>query len=296
MEHDNRLFAGLIGLADTCVCMFLYGKSAYYDIAHSAVASLLEKTDFDIFLAVDQANAGSLKLQPSSRIHIKQMFGMVRVGHRSIPFLLKFQALKACLDLTKADQILLMDADTFLVANIGDKEIRDAIQGYDFGMVEQRTIKGSSMTRCDFLEHYRKHTLVWFDSHSKPPLLSDFRFYNSGVVLGRNSAFASLTDWAIKTISFRTENHQIGQHMIADQDYFQYWMNTLYPGCCKTLEWKWNHCPHWDDSFPNPQALVLHFSNFCRGPDRLHLLRIFCYKRLHIVKKLLFKDRGANLK
>jgi hypothetical protein len=54
--------------------------------------------------------------------------------------------------------------------------------------------------------------------------------------------------------------------MVADQDYFQHWANTLHPGACAELPWEWNHCEWWDEDFPAPDARILHFSNFCLGP------------------------------
>lgn len=267
--------------------MLLYGKRLYYEIGCQAVASMLNRTDFEIFLAVDHNNIQRLNLKPSFRIHIEPIFYRKPVSHRSIPFLLKFRALQACLNHSKAEQIVLMDADTVVVTDIGGKDIHDALNGYDFGMVEQRTIKGSSMTRREFLDHYQRHTLAWFDPSAHPPALDDFRFYNSGIVLGKHSAFEALVNWAITTMNCKADHHQVGHHMIADQDYFQYWTNTLHPGCCQTLPWKWNHCQHWDHGFPDPGSVVLHFSNFCKGPDRLHLLRMNFHICLLSLKRLI---------
>jgi hypothetical protein len=63
-------------------------------------------------------------------------------------------------------------------------------------------------------------------------------------------------------------DHQVGMHMIADQDYLQYWVHNLKPGSCILLPWYWNHCRHWAEGFPRPGARVIHFSNFCNGPDQ----------------------------
>ena len=75
-----------------------------------------------------------------------------------------------------------------------------------------------------------------------------------------------LLPWAFQTIARQPGDHQIGEHMIADQDYFQYWANRLHPGTCAELPWYWNHCEYWDESFPRLGVLFAHFSNFCNGP------------------------------
>jgi hypothetical protein len=145
-----------------------------------------------------------------------------------------------------------------------------ALEGRSLGMVEQPGIRGSGMEHSDFLSHYRDHTLQWFENSRDPaPDPNDFRFYNSGVVVGRREAFAAVVDWAIASIRGTDREHQVGEHMIADQDYFQYWCNRLHPLSCTPLPWYWNHCEHWDVSFPRRGALVTHFSNFCAGPRRL---------------------------
>jgi hypothetical protein len=53
--------------------------------------------------------------------------------------------------------------------------------------------------------------------------------------------------------------------MVADQDYFQFWVNTLYPDA-RRHPWYWNHCEHWHPAFPRLGTLIAHFSNFCHGP------------------------------
>ncbi|MFH1155139.1 MAG: hypothetical protein V1793_15105 [Pseudomonadota bacterium] len=279
-------------MADTCICTLLYGRPLYYEIGRRAVVSMLRKTNFDIFLAVERGTSPILNLKPSSRLHIEPLLGELPPAfHRAFPFLLKFRALLACLHHTSAEQILLMDADTLIVADIRTRDVQNALNGHDFGMVEQTTITNSSMTRKDFLSHYNRHTLAWFDPSVRPPSLDNFRFYNSGVVLGKHGAFESLVDWAIAAIASKKSNHQVGNHMIADQDYFQYWTNSLRPDSCQTLPWTWNHCQHWDRGFPDTRALVLHFSNFCKGPDRLHQIRMVYYNHLLNLKTLLTRGR-----
>jgi GT2 family glycosyltransferase len=54
--------------------------------------------------------------------------------------------------------------------------------------------------------------------------------------------------------------------MVADQDLMQVYANVVAPDEVTNLDWSWNHCEWWDESFPNPAAKVIHMSNFGNGP------------------------------
>jgi len=186
--------------------------------------------------------------------------------HRAQRFLLKFTALQALLDSSRADVILMMDADAVVTRRLSERMIRHAMGPHPLAMVEQTGITGSTMSRREFLAHYTRHTLTLLDPDAQPPPVERFRYFNSGVVLGLREEWNRLVTWALTTIAGHAGEHQVGEHMIADQDYFQYWANTLHPGCCSELPWYWNHCEHWDLNFPHPNVLIAHFSNFCNGP------------------------------
>jgi hypothetical protein len=273
-------------MANTCVCVAVSGNRPYFLMGRHTVSTALKRTNFDIFLATESVTRSHVTFPTSSRLLIKELF-QEEHGHRSRPFLLKLHALQSCLEHTKADTILLLDADTAIVADLRHSEVERMLDGYDLGMVEQTTIRGSTMTRSDFLDHYRQHTLAWFNAPDLCPPLKQFRYFNSGVVLGTRQAFGRLLEWAIPLIARSSRPHQIGQHMIADQDYFQYWTNTVNPGCCRQLPWNWNHCQHWDRGFPHPKALIVHYSNFCMGPKRFQTLRCASYEFLLNIKRLL---------
>jgi hypothetical protein len=130
------------------------------------------------------------------------------------------------------------------------------------------------MTRADFLEHYERHPLVWLGDGTPPPTREAFRYFNSGVLLARRDGLEPFVAWALERMRAAGDAHQVGAHMIADQDYLQLWTNTLAPGSCTTLSWQWNHCEHWDEGFPRRGARIVHASNFCRGPRRLAGLRL----------------------
>jgi GT2 family glycosyltransferase len=70
--------------------------------------------------------------------------------------------------------------------------------------------------------------------------------------------------------------------MIADQDYLQVWANAMRMGNCTELNWRWNHCPQWDDNFPHPNALVIHLSNFCNGPTLEAITALKKYRSIPI--------------
>ncbi|WP_005038462.1 hypothetical protein [Holophaga foetida] len=245
-----------------CVCFFIHGSDAYYDAGREAVRSVLVHTDFPVFVSCDDKTR--LKLN-SSRLQVDEC-SRYSGAHRSWRFLGKFRALEACIRSSDEDLVLFLDADALLLQPLDDRLIRTALNHHPLGMVEQTTITGSTMNRTAFWEHYRQHSLSFIAPDLAPPTPSQFRYFNSGVVFGRKSTIAAITDWALSEIRRSSSDHCIGQHMIADQDYFQVWTNNLFPGICQELPWEWNHCEYWDVGFPRRTARIAHFSNFCNGP------------------------------
>ena len=244
------------------VCLLIEGASNYFQAGQQAILSVLERSNFNIFAAI----AGStLSLPADSRIIVTRLED-ARGSHRSAPFLRKLRALGACVKACSEEYIVWLDADAMFATKIESRDLEEALQNHALGMVEQTTISGTTMNRIDFLKHYTDFSLKFIAPGESPPAIERFRYFNSGFVLGKRSEIARLTRWAINSIAAATTAHQIGEHMIADQDYFQYWANNLYPGCCVSLPWYWNHCPHWDEGFPRPGARIVHFSNFCNGP------------------------------
>jgi GT2 family glycosyltransferase len=159
----------------------------------------------------------------------------------------------------------MLDADTVLVRPLSEEDVDAALGGAGLGLVEQETIVGSETTRSEFLDHYCRHTLAFLEPGAAPPALDAFRYYNSGVVLGRRAELEGLSTWALASIDAAERPYLVGEHMIADQDYVQYWANGPAQGRTVALSWDWNHCEHWHEPFPRAGARVLHFSNFCNG-------------------------------
>ncbi len=251
------------GGAAVCVCILAHGSPFYLKAGEIAAESVLTHSCFDVFLA----RGGSADDRPQQRrVRTCELAAPSPDAHRSLRFLAKFRALQACLRRTGARYVILLDADAVFARSTSVDDVAEALGDYDLGMVEQTTIKGSTLGRREFLMHYVEHTMVWFDTNAPAPDPGEFRYYNSGVVIGRTSTMREITQWALSRISETGRSHQVGRHMIADQDYFQFWACTLHPHRCTTLPWRWNHCEHWDEGFPDPRARIMHFSNFCAGP------------------------------
>lgn len=260
----------------TVVCMLVHGDEAYYRASTEAARSVLALTPFDLFLAHGLEAAPAVA--PSARLTLHPLADQPPSGHRAHRFLRKFRALAACLAASDARRVLLLDADAVFVRPCSERMAEAALGPRALAMVEQPTVTGSTMSRVEFLDHYVRHTLALLAPASAPPALATFRYFNSGVVLARRDEMAALVDWAASTIGGVAGEHQVGEHMIADQDYFQLWANGLHPERVAVLPWYWNHCEYWHPSFPRLGTLIAHFSNFCHGPaaatpDRMRALQ-----------------------
>lgn len=266
------------GAANVCVCVLAMGTREYARIADQTVMSVLEHTPFDVLLALDQP-APLPESASHPRVRIAVLDPLPGHSHRSRGFLCKFDALSACLNFSRAAWVLMLDADALVVRTMDEEDLAGALGGHVMGMAEQLTITGSDMSRKDFLHHYVNHTMVWFGNSASSPPLEDFHYYNAGVVVAQRAEMERLVNWAQQIISVSDKDHEVSGELIADQDYFQYWTNTLHPGCCVTLPWDWNHCEHWDNDFPRKGALILHLSNFCNGPAPSTLERMIEFRR-----------------
>ncbi len=248
-----------------CVLVLMHGHPNYYLAGRETVLSVLQHSDFDALVAAGPAP--DLALPPSPRVRVIGIGEPPPGQSRALRFLKKFEALSLSLRHTSTDYIVLLDADAVLVEKVTGDDVRAALDGHDLGMVEQTTIRGSGVGRADFLRHYTEYSLPFIAPGELPPSVDRFRFFNSGVVLGTWAGIKRIADWALNAIGNVSGEQQVREHMIADQDYFQYWVNNLHLGCCVSLPWYWNHCEHWDTPFPRRGARVVHFSNFCNGPD-----------------------------
>ncbi|MDG4896871.1 glycosyltransferase [Mesorhizobium sp. WSM4976] len=246
------------------ICILALGKPAYSLAAREALTSFLRHSDFEIYVTTDPDSAALLPRSPRLQLNL---VGTTSPSSRASGFLAKFEALTWCLERSGAEIVLQVDADAVLVRPLAAHDVADALGDGGMAMVEQTGIAGSAMGRHDFLAHYRNYTLAFVDGSLAAPREEDFRYFNSGVVIARASELRRFLDWTTACLRRLPPDHAIGGQMVADQDYFQIWTNTLAPERRRELPWQWNHCRHWDDGFPQQGALIAHFSNFCNGPD-----------------------------
>lgn len=245
------------------VSILAAGKIGYIVAARQAIKALLARTDFDIHVTTDAA--GEHFIPRSARVHI--YVADMQPEWRADLFLGKFVALENCLSHSSDDLVLALDADTVVLHELYEADVVEAIGSHDLGMVEQTTILGTSMHRREFLDHYSRVSLGFLLPEAAPPAEADFTYFNSGVILARRAGLREFLDWAATLRASRPAHHQVGEHMIADQDYFQVWSNTVRPGRTAVLLWGWNHCDKWDVGFVRDGAHIAHFSNFCLGPE-----------------------------
>ncbi|RTL93356.1 MAG: glycosyltransferase family 2 protein [Hyphomicrobiales bacterium] len=246
------------------ICMLALGKPGYALAAHEALQSFLRHSDLEIYVTTDPNSSALLPRSPRLHLNLVDTNGQ---SSRASGFLAKFEALAWCLERSGADIVLQVDADAVLLRRLAAQNVADALGDRGMAMVEQTGIAGSDMGRRDFLAHYRNYALAFVDGSLPAPREEDFRYFNSGVVIARADELRRFLDWTTACLRLLPPDHAIGGQMIADQDYFQIWTNTLAPERRRELPWQWNHCRHWDDGFPRQGALIAHFSNFCNGPD-----------------------------
>jgi hypothetical protein len=247
-----------------CVCILIHGDRRYHRAGRRAVSSVLRHSRFPVLVVTDDV---PLHERGSSRVRVVPLPRDSAESHRATPFLLKFRALEACLAEMPAARVLLLDADALFTADLDETHVEAALGGRGLGMVEQTAILGSAADRPFFLEHYRRYALAVLAPENAAPPLDRFRYYNSGVVLASREELERLVPWALETIATVGARHDAGEHMVADQDYFQVWANALHPESCTALPWRWNHSAAWDLGFPREDAWILHLTNFCRGPS-----------------------------
>lgn len=274
-----------------CVCILVHGDRRYWRAGRRAVASVLRYSDFPVLVAAgDGASLG----RASERLHRAWIALRPEESFRAAPFLLKLRALEICLRETRAERFVLLDADALFAAPIDAAMVDDALAGRGLAMAEQPRILGSELDRAAFLEHYRRYSLTLLAPGRAPPPLADFRYFNSGVVLATRAELARFLPWALATVAELGPRHEVGAHMVADQDYFQVWANTLHPGSCTTLPWRWNHAAAWDEGFPRRDALILHLTNSCRGPSAWRYLRLDLARAAQALGSKLPLRRGGS--
>ena len=258
------------------VVVLVHGRRRYFRAAREAIRSVLARTSFDV-VAVVGPGGGRLWLRSRRLRVIRQRDGVAR--GRAGAFLLKFRALATALRETRSSHVMVLDADAVVARRLTEADVVEALGDRPLGMVEQARILGGEMDR-DRLRAFAYDTMLPFFGAVPAGLQpSDLTYFNSGVVLAERETLFELTVWALERIEGEARPHEVGEHMVGDQDYFQYWVNVMHPGTCRALPWSWNHCEHWDEGFPRAQAKILHFSNFCHGPRSRTIRRMRAARR-----------------
>ena len=257
------------------VSILAAGRREYHRAARQAVLSVLERTPFDVVVSHDALPG--LRLPRSTRVGTA-LLPTREPGSRAAPFLRKFEAVRACLAEHDAPVVLQLDADALFCAPTSEADVEEALGGSAMAAAEQTTIVRTGWTRRELRDHFLRHSLEWIAPGTPAPELEAFRFFNSGVVIGSREAWADLTGWAFREIERTGPAHAVGEHMIADQDYVQFYASCVRPGSFRTLSWEWNHCEHWDEGFPRAEARIAHFSNFTFGPGRRQWLRMWALR------------------
>ncbi|MCF8524956.1 MAG: glycosyltransferase family 2 protein [Rhodoluna sp.] len=185
--------------------------------------------------------------------------------YKADAFLHKFEIWKQALVGNNEEIFVHLDADASFTGSFSSEILERDLGQRSIGMVEQPQILGSNpRSRRDLYEHYLKVAHAAVSPLSQKPNFQSFRFFNTGFVVFRRRALENFLSWVEEKIP--SVPREIDGRMVADQDLMQVYANEVAPDEVMQLDWSWNHCEWWDESFPNPHAKVIHMSNFCNGP------------------------------
>ncbi len=248
-------------MTDVTICIVSFGAPAYHAAAYQSVASALAHTDAEVLFLTD---TGEVDVPDDSRVtHLP----VLRPGEPTRRFMTKLEAWRFFLCRTATDVLILLDADAVFVRSTDSLELANLVAERDLAMVEQTRLLQMGWRRLDYWRHYCRTSLKAIDAHEKPPSVDCFRFFNSGFMACRRQGLGEFLEWADGVLP-RVDFNWAAQRgvVLTDQDFVQFWTNNLHPEYASTLDWSWNHCPHWDTGFPRPGGRVVHFSNFYRAP------------------------------
>jgi N-acetylglucosaminyl-diphospho-decaprenol L-rhamnosyltransferase len=181
------------------------------------------------------------------------------------PFLHKFEIWKQALVGNNEEIFLHLDADASFTRNFSSDLLIRHLGQFSIGMVEQPLVLGDNpLSRRDLYEHYLKVSHAAVSPLSQRPSFHSFRYFNTGFVVFRRRALENFLYWVEGKLP--SVPREIDGCMVADQDLMQVYANAVAPDEVINLDWSWNHCEWWDETFPNPSAKVIHMSNFGNGP------------------------------
>src|SRR5262245_47240376 len=106
-------------------CVLVHGVPGYFEAAAQTVRSVLEHTGFALFIA--KGAGGTRHVPLSRRFHVVDIPDVAATTHRSWRFLKKFEALTHWLRGGAGTHVLLLDADTVIVAPLTAEDVRAAL-------------------------------------------------------------------------------------------------------------------------------------------------------------------------
>lgn len=255
------------------------GSDQYFHAAAATARSILINTDLDVVLASPDPNRVPLVDVP--RLTRLQVDGIDR-GRAADAFVGKFEALAAVLHGFTHDVIVMIDADCVVSRPWTSSECASLIKDTDFALAEQTSTRGTSMSRPEFLAHYCAVSLPGVAPHAPKPTLEEFRYFNTGVVIGRRSAWQELVNFA-RELTHSDNLLEVEGRMVADQDIIQVWLNSIRRATVfELLPEEWNASDLWCD-IDEQRARVIHNSNFCQGPSDEHMKAIAPLDGIEIV-------------
>ena len=199
-------------------------------------------------------------------------------------FIHKFKIWEETLSKSDAQFFLHLDADASVTATFSLTSLLNELGDKSIGMVQQSKVLGiNPLGKKELYDHYVKVSHQAVNGVAPPPLLQDFKYFNSGVVLFRRKSLENFLAWASEILLVMPR--EIDGNMVADQDMLQVFANEIVPEEVKELDWKWNHCQWWDENFPSSHAHIIHMSNFCQGPTSIQMSKLAILSRAEKVQE-----------
>jgi len=193
-------------------------------------------------------------------------------------FLHKLKIWEQALSNSNEEFFLHIDADASATTSFSLQSLLIALGDKSIGMVQQPRVLGNNpLGKKELYEHYLRVSHKAVNSGAPKSTLQTFTYFNSGFVLFRRKALEDFLQWAAEVMV--NMPREIDGQMVADQDILQVYANEIVPEEIAELDWRWNHCQWWDADFPNPEAHVIHMSNFCQGPTATQMNQLAVLSR-----------------
>lgn len=249
-----------------------YGKGSYM------VAAANTRNRVSELLLSQESSQDSLG--PFVKIHNSDSNNLVGTDkfERGDWFLQKFKVWEDALASSNEQLFLHIDSDASITSKFSFERLLDELGDKSIGMVQQTRVLGDHpLEKQDLLKHYLAVSSHAVNSGARKPTEHQFKYFNTGVVLFRRRALENMLFWINKKLPILPR--EVNGNMVADQDLIQVYANEIAPDEIAELDWRWNHCEWWDRDFPNPEAAIIHMSNFCQGPVAAQMNRLALLSR-----------------